>query len=311
MVSVTPPPRVASGPAPGRSDPVGAGIDGIRPVLRLLLVEDSAGDARLLREMVAENAALGVDVTHVESMEEAESHLSLGTFDVVMLDLDLPDAAGLEAVKRAQLIAPRVPVVVLTGHDDDGLSIQALHAGAEDYLVKGQLERRALQRALRHAVERRSLRDALLAEEAAARVAARLFRALVENLPDVIARFDSDLRHLYVSPTIQSVTGLPPAHYLGKTNRDLGMPPELVELWDAALLRVLSTARSERLEFSFEVPQGTLRFDARLVPEFADGPAAVSVLSVARDVTERWLGAREPNGTLVASPRSCARPPSS
>ena len=263
--------------------------DGATPILRLLLVEDSAGDARLLSEMIAEYGSHAIEMAHVATMREAELHLELGAVDVVLLDLGLPDAQGLEAVRRARGAAPRVPVVVVTGLDDESLAVQALQAGAEDYLVKGQIETRSLQRALRHAVERKALKEALSEEEAEVKVAARLFRTLVENLPDVIARFDPELRHLYVSPSITSVTGRPPEEFLGKTNRELGMPPELVERWDAALRRVLATGEPERLEFGYEALNGTRQFDCRLVPEFGDGAAPLSVLTVARDVTERWV----------------------
>ena len=115
------------------------------------------------------------------------------------------------------------------------------------------------------------------------------FRTLVENLPDVIARFDPDLRHLYVSPAVQRATGRPSQDYVGKTNRELGLPSELVEEWDTALRRVFATGRSERLEFAFPAADGTRHFDCRLVPEPAPGGAIPSVLSVARDVTDKWL----------------------
>ena len=121
------------------------------------------------------------------------------------------------------------------------------------------------------------------------RQAEEKFRTLVENLPDVVARFDSDLRHLYVSPAVERVTGRPPQDFVGKTNRELGMPSELVERWDAALRRVFATGRPERLEFAFPAPDGTRHFDCRLVPEPGPGGAISSVLSVARDVTDRWL----------------------
>ncbi len=284
MVSVTTP----SSARPDRAEPAGPGRDGLRAVLRMLLVEDSAGDARLLREMIAEHAELGVEISHVESMEEAERHLSLGAFDVVLLDLGLSDAQGLETVRRAHSVAPRVPIVVLTGLEDEELAVKALQAGAEDFLVKGQLERRALQRAVRHAVERKALREALVEEEAESRIAARLFRTLVENLPDIIARFDRGLRHLYVSPSIESLTGRLPEEFLGRTNRELGMPADLVEKWDAAAIRVLATGEPERLEFAYSGPDGVRQFDCRLVPEFGDDSTPQSVLSVARDVTERW-----------------------
>ena len=121
------------------------------------------------------------------------------------------------------------------------------------------------------------------------RQAEEIFRTLVENLPDVIARFDPDLRHLYVSPAVQRATGRPSQDYMGKTNRELGMPAELVEEWDAALRRVFATGKSERLEFEFPAADGTRHFDCRFVPEPAPGGDIPSVLSVARDVTDRWL----------------------
>lgn len=278
------PGRPAGNPAAAAAEPGPVGS-----ILRLLLVEDSAGDARLLHEMIQEYGNRAIEMAHVASMSEAEAYLEQGVVDVVLLDLGLPDAQGLEAVRRASSAAPRVPVVVVTGLDDEGLAVRALQAGAEDYLVKGQIETRSLQRALRHAVERKALKEALSEEEAGAQVAARLFRTLVENLPDVIARFDPELRHLYVSPTIRSVAGRAPEEFLGKTNRELGMPPALVERWDAALRRVLATGEPERLEFAYEALNGTRQFDCRLVPEFGDGPAPLSVLTVARDVTERWV----------------------
>ncbi len=115
------------------------------------------------------------------------------------------------------------------------------------------------------------------------------FKTLVENLPDIIARFDPHLRHLYASPTIERVTGRPAQDFVGKTNRELGMPSELVEVWDAALRRVLATGRPERLEFAFPAPSGTRYYDCRLVPEKGPRGATRSVLSVTRDVTPRWI----------------------
>ena len=83
-------------------------------------------------------------------------------FDVILLDLGLPDAQGLGAVRRAHAAAPRIPLVVLTGMDDDSLAAQALQEGAQDYLVKGQIETRGLLRALRYAVERKDMEEALV-----------------------------------------------------------------------------------------------------------------------------------------------------
>ena len=114
----------------------------------------------------------------------------------------------------------------------------------------------------------------------------RKFRALVENLPDVIARFDTGLRHVYVSAAAHSMTGTPLSEYLGKTNDELGIPAELVEPWNAALRRVFATERPEKVELAFPAPEGTRHFDCRIFPERDAAGVVLSVLSVARDVTE-------------------------
>jgi len=138
--------------------------------VRILLVEDNAKDARLLREMLNEQASFKYDLTHFESMEKAVAHLVANPVDMVMLDLGLPDAQGLEAVRRAHAAAPRVPLVVLADMDDESLAAQALQEGAQDYLVKGQIETRGLLRALRYAVDRKIMERALFDEMERAQV---------------------------------------------------------------------------------------------------------------------------------------------
>jgi diguanylate cyclase (GGDEF)-like protein/PAS domain S-box-containing protein len=137
----------------------------------VLLIEDNRGDARLLREMLNDQTAWPrIALTHVESMTDAEAELSQRSVDIILLDLGLPDTDGLSAVRRANNAAPRVPLVVLTGLDDDSMAVQALHEGAQDYLVKGAIDARGLLRALRYAVERKGLEDALFAEKERAQI---------------------------------------------------------------------------------------------------------------------------------------------
>jgi signal transduction histidine kinase len=125
---------------------------------KVLLVEDNPGDARLLREMLTEqDAYYHVALTHVGYMREAELVLSQSTLDIVLLDLGLPDAQGMDAVRRARTAAPNVPLVVLTGMDDETLAAQALQEGAQDYLIKGQIETRGLLRAMQYAIARNRL----------------------------------------------------------------------------------------------------------------------------------------------------------
>jgi len=128
----------------------------------LLLVEDNLGDARLLREMLNGQNSFNTQLTQLESMTAAETHLAKHAVDIILLDLGLPDAQGLEAIRRAHAAAPGVPLVVLTGLDDESLAVQALQLGAQDYLIKGQIETRGLLRALRYAIERKTMESAAL-----------------------------------------------------------------------------------------------------------------------------------------------------
>lgn len=127
---------------------------------RLLLVEDNPGDARLIMEMLSEQSSHRTETTHVGSMSEAERHLGERATDIILLDLGLPDGQGLAAVRWAHTAAPHVPMVVLTGLDDESVATQALQVGAQDYLIKGQIDTRGLLRALRYAVERKIMEEA-------------------------------------------------------------------------------------------------------------------------------------------------------
>ena len=127
----------------------------------LLLIEDNVGDARLVREMLLDEMPDTTTVTHVQTMADAEAFLAEEHTDIVVLDLGLRDAEGLVAIRRAHAAAPGVPLVVLTGTDDLSLAAQALQAGAQDYLIKGEIEARALSRALRYAMERNILETSL------------------------------------------------------------------------------------------------------------------------------------------------------
>src|SRR3984885_3321722 len=121
---------------------------------QIFLVEDNAGDVRLLREMFSKEKRDAFQLTHLLRMSEAETHLAKGEVDIVLLDMGLPDGHGLDTVRRAHAVAPGIPMIVLTGLDDEALAAEAMKEGAQDYLIKGQIESRALPRALRHAIDR-------------------------------------------------------------------------------------------------------------------------------------------------------------
>jgi two-component sensor histidine kinase len=122
--------------------------------LNVLLVEDNPGDVRLLKEMLATTPMGSFNLLALTRLDLALKRLAEGGVDIAVLDLGLPDEDGLEIVRRVRRAAPQVPVIVLTGRDDDVAVAEAMAEGVQDYLVKGQIEKRALPRALSYAVER-------------------------------------------------------------------------------------------------------------------------------------------------------------
>lgn len=113
------------------------------------------------------------------------------------------------------------------------------------------------------------------------------FRALVENSPDIIARFDQDLRHLYINPSIERITGIPAAAFQGKTNREVGLTHAVIEFWETQLHNVFATAQEQTIEFEVATPTGQRYFQSRIVPEFTADGQVVTLLSVTRDISDR------------------------
>jgi two-component system, cell cycle sensor histidine kinase and response regulator CckA len=248
--------------------------------IKILLVEDNPGDVLLLQETLSEITHFELELAHAERLTQALQRLQEETFDVVLLDLLLPDSNGLETFIQVYNQVPLTPIVVLTGMADETLALRALQAGAQDYLVKGKTSgSELLMRSIRYAIERKRNEAVLYQRE-------QEFRTLTENAPDIIARFDRNLRHLYVNPAIEKVAGLLVQDFIGKTNRDLEMPEDLVTQWEEILGRVFSTGEQLSFQFEFPTPNGIKHFQSRCVPEFALDGSVESVLGITRDITE-------------------------
>lgn len=125
--------------------------------IRILLVEDDEEDALILRETLGEvgNAILDLEVAH--NLQAGMESLARGAIDVVLLDLNLPDSYGLDTLDRFHAQAPVTPIVVLTGLNDETLGVEAVQKGAQDYLVKGQVDGNLLLHSIRYAIERHQL----------------------------------------------------------------------------------------------------------------------------------------------------------
>jgi signal transduction histidine kinase/DNA-binding response OmpR family regulator len=126
--------------------------------MRVLLVEDNEDDALLIRETLSETT---IEIERADRLSTALEELAKGGLDAVLLDLSLPDANGLDTIGRVRSQAPGVPIVVLSGLDDEEAAVEAVERGAQDYLIKGQADGHLLARALRYAIQRHKAEESL------------------------------------------------------------------------------------------------------------------------------------------------------
>ncbi len=124
--------------------------------MRILLVEDNPADARLLKELLRDEPANDLEFADAESLAGALKLLEDGSFEVILLDLSLPDSAGFSTFSAVHESAPDVPIVVLTGLHDETLAVKAVEAGAQDYLIKGQVDGATLSRSIRYSIVRQN-----------------------------------------------------------------------------------------------------------------------------------------------------------
>jgi len=131
--------------------------------ISILLIEDNSGDRRLISEMLTEasNGETGVafDIQYADRLQAAIEYLGQNRVEVILLDLGLPDSQGLDTLKKAYAEVPELPIVVLTGLNDELIGVQAVNEGAQDYLIKGQVDTHLLRRTIRYAIERKQAEE--------------------------------------------------------------------------------------------------------------------------------------------------------
>jgi PAS domain S-box-containing protein len=153
--------------------------------IKVLLVEDNPADVQFLREILADAGSARFDLTHCERLSEALARLGEERFEIILLDLSLPDTQGLNTVVRVHGQFATLPIVVLTGLEDEQLAVEALRKGAQDYLVKGKVDGNLLGRSIRYAIERERAEHALQKSE-------RHSRLVIETAGDAFVAIDAD-----------------------------------------------------------------------------------------------------------------------
>lgn len=160
--------------------------------LKVLLIEDNPGDVLLVKNMLNYGHA-EYEITCAERLSMGIKEIKSAAFDVVLLDLGLPDSDGLDSLKKILETNSKVPVIVLTGLSDEATGLQAVKEGAQDYLIKGQIDTNILVRTIKHSIERlKHLTERKKKEEALQKSEAK-FRNIIDSSPIPYALNDEDL----------------------------------------------------------------------------------------------------------------------
>jgi PAS domain S-box-containing protein len=170
----------------------------------ILLIEDSSGDARLLRVLLTEVGHDRFRLSHVDRLGAGISCVRQGGVDIILLDLSLPDSHGFETLSRMQAAAAGIPIVVLTGLQDEALGLQLIQRGAQDYLLKGQVTSSLLLRSLRYAIERAKMGKEL-------RDKTQLLQSVLDSVADGVVMADETGEFKVWNPAAGRIVGSGPA----------------------------------------------------------------------------------------------------
>ncbi len=262
--------------------------------VRTLLIEDNVGDARLVELLLSEVASSAAfEVVHSGRLAEALERLGEADFEVILLDLSLPDSSGLETVSRMRAAAPRTPMVVLSGRDDEEIALQALQSGAQDYLIKGQGDGDLIARSIRYAIERQRAEEALQQSE-------ERYRAVVEQSTEGMYLLDVETRRIVESNrALGEMLGYSAQELDGMEIYDLSAHTR--EDVDSVLSRALEEGSRPIGERKYRRKDGSLVDVEVGLSVISYGDKQVVAIAV-RDITER----KEAEETLRRSLRELA-----
>jgi len=245
---------------------------------QVLLVEDNATDALIVEDELAHTPGAQFSVVHLDHLSDALARLEVQHFDVVLLDLSLPDSHGLETFSRLHRAAVEVPIVVLSGRADEDLAVKAVQAGAQDYLVKGRFGEDVLPRSLRYAIERQRAERTLAESE-------DRYRLLIEQSPDgYLVHCDDEI--VFANTACLKLFGADCLERLLGRSILENIPPEFHDLVRERIQHAQTNGNNPPVEIM------GLRLDGTTVPVEAtsnaflhEGRPAVQV--VLRDISER------------------------
>jgi diguanylate cyclase (GGDEF)-like protein/PAS domain S-box-containing protein len=247
--------------------------------INVLAIEDSPDDAELIRRMLVKVREPSFTFVQAPGLSEGLKVLGEGAFDIVLLDLRLPDSDGMESIMQLRRQSPTIPIIVFTNINDDEAALKALHLDVQDYLTKGQIEHNLLVRSIRYAIERKRAVEALRDSEAR-------FRRLSESGIIGIACFDPDGRIIDGNDKFLAMIGSNREEFAAGRVRRLGrlIPPEWKTRMREAALEFRKTGRIIPYETEYLRRDGSRRWGLFGAAKLDGQPSEIAFMV---DITER------------------------
>ncbi len=260
-----------------------------RIAFKVLLVEDNLAEAEVIQTLLLEAKGINVPLTHVQHVSEAIDALRQEDFDVILLDLSLPDHNCLDTIARVQEYVSQgractcPPIVVLSTVDDEELALQVIEAGAQDYLVKGKVDRQLLIRSLRYAIERQKTQQALRQNEGK-------YRCVIDNLKEVIFQTDATGNWTFLNPAWTEITEFSITESLGTPFLNYIHPDDCQSNLEEFRSLIEGKKESCRYEIRYLTKTGGFRwFEVHTRLTFASDGAIAGTTGTLNDITEQKL----------------------
>jgi len=250
--------------------------------IKVLLIEDDPDYPQLIQVMLAQGKDTRFDLECTDTVQAGLDRLAAGEIDVVLLDLSLPDSRGFETFARVYAQAPEAPIVVLSCTDDERLTIEAVREGAQDYLVKDQVDSDLLVRSIRYAVERHRTLEELKQKTRELQASEAKNRAILGAIPDLMFQISKDGVFLDYKAAKDEGVAMFPGEVLGKKVHEV-LPIEIAQKVMHCAEWALQVGEIGVFEYQLPLNSSVRDYEARIVA-LADED---KVLAIVRDITER------------------------
>lgn len=246
--------------------------------INVLIIEDNAVDAVLIKKILRDKAGL-FSVDSAACLSDGLKHMGEKRFDVIILDLSLPDSTGIETFLKVQERMPQVPVIMLTGLDDEDTAMLALRKGAQDYLVKGTIGQHLLIRSLKYAIERKRIEEELRASE-------ERIRAFSNALPDFAFVVDEEGCFVEILSPDESYFHHDSRQLIGKYLNDVFPEKQAKAFWEI-VRETIRSQKPQKIEYELTSNEQKKWFEARTSLICNSLSEKQMIVWISRDISER------------------------